>query len=80
MSLDGEAKDRSTADAFRALLVNSSKYTVGTSGADKEGGKRLPDGFTFRLSSRTLEAGDDDAGASQAEADGGASAQEEDAS
>jgi hypothetical protein len=47
--LDGEAKDRETADAFRAALVQSTMYKTGTPGSDAKGGKRMPFGFTYRL-------------------------------
>jgi len=47
--LDGEAVDRRTADEFRAALVSANRYAASSSGADVEGGRRLPVGFTFRL-------------------------------
>ena len=47
--LDGEAKDRETADGYRAALVQNSIYATATPGADAKGGKRLPVGFTYRL-------------------------------
>ncbi len=47
--VDGEARDRATADAFRAALVETEWYTTKSAGADARGGKRLPYGFTYRL-------------------------------
>lgn len=47
--LDGEARDRETADALRNRLVTGTGYTTTSSGADTRGGKRLPYGFTYRL-------------------------------
>jgi len=47
--LEGEAKDRLAADAVREALVQSDLYQASSSGADAEGGKRLPYGFTYRL-------------------------------
>ena len=47
--LDGEARDRQTADAFRAALVSSNLYTASSGGVDAQGGRRLPYGFTYRL-------------------------------
>lgn len=47
--LDGEARDRETADAFRAKLVNDSMFSTSSTGADTKGGRRLPFGFTYRL-------------------------------
>ena len=49
MDLDGEAKDRATADAFRERLVGTEWLTASSSGTDSEGGKRLPFGFAYRL-------------------------------
>jgi hypothetical protein len=47
--IDGEARDRETADAFREALVRNSVYTTSTTGADAKGGKRMQFGFTYRL-------------------------------
>jgi hypothetical protein len=47
--VDGEAKDRATADALRAALVATEWYVTSSSGTDAPGGKRLPFGFTYRL-------------------------------
>ncbi|MHC4948895.1 MAG: hypothetical protein ACYTG1_11630 [Planctomycetota bacterium] len=58
--LDGEARDRRTADRFRAALVDTDLYTTSSSGADAGGGRRLPVGFTYRL--RTDAAAPPDAG------------------
>jgi hypothetical protein len=50
--IEGEARDRATADAFRELLTQNSTYTTTTAGADTRGGKRMPFGFTYRLLTR----------------------------
>jgi hypothetical protein len=50
--IDGEAKDRQTADAFREALVQTTLYTTNTPGSEAAGGKRLPFGFTYRLRTR----------------------------
>lgn len=47
--IDGEARNRETADAFRETLVQNSLYSTTTTGADARGGKRMPFGFTYRL-------------------------------
>ena len=49
--LDGEAKDRMTADAFRAALVRGKLYTLTSAGPDSAGGRRLPYRFNYRLGS-----------------------------
>ncbi len=49
--LDGEAKDRKTADAFRAALVRGKLYTLTSAGPDSAGGRRLPYKFNYRLGS-----------------------------
>ena len=49
--LDGEAKDRMTADAFRAALVRGKLYTLSSAGPDSAGGRRLPYKFNYRLGS-----------------------------
>ena len=49
--VDGEAKDRATADALREALVRTEWYVTSSSGADAKGGKRLPFGFKYRLQS-----------------------------
>ena len=46
--LDGEAVDRTTADAFRAALVES-VYTARSTGTDARGGSRLPYSFSYTL-------------------------------
>jgi hypothetical protein len=51
--LDGEAKDRETADALRDVLVKERSYTLSSSGADARGGRRLPYPFAYTL--RTVE-------------------------
>jgi len=48
--LEGEARDRRDADALRQVLVENDWYTANSAGTDTAGGKRLPFGFTFRLS------------------------------
>ncbi len=47
--LDGEAVDRTTADAFRAALVESDVYTARSTGTDARGGSRLPYSFSYTL-------------------------------
>ena len=49
--LDGEAKDRMTADAFRDALVRGKLYTLSSAGPDSAGGRRLPYKFNYRLGS-----------------------------
>jgi hypothetical protein len=53
--LDGEAKDRTTADALRDALVKEKGYTVGSTGADARGGRRLPYPFAYTLRTTELE-------------------------
>lgn len=50
--VEGEARDRVTADSFRDALTHSSIYTTSTTGADTKGGKRMPIGFTYRLQTK----------------------------
>jgi len=50
--IEGEALNRSTADAFREALTQNTIYTTTTTGADTRGGKRMPYGFTYRLRTR----------------------------
>jgi hypothetical protein len=52
--LDGEAKDRATADALRDTLVKEKGYTIGSSGADARGGRRLPYPFAYTLRTPNL--------------------------
>lgn len=47
--VEGEAADRSTADAYRGALVESDAYSISTTGPDAQGGKRLPFGFSYHL-------------------------------
>ena len=47
--IDGEAKDRATADALRDTLVKEKGYTLGSTGADARGGRRLPSPFAYTL-------------------------------
>ncbi|UCD76489.1 MAG: pilus assembly protein PilM [Phycisphaerales bacterium] len=49
--VDGEAKDRATADALREALVRTEWYVTSSSGTDAQGGRRLPFGFKYRLQS-----------------------------
>lgn len=51
IALTGEAKDRATADALRDALVENGRYTVTSTGADTEGGRRLASPFTYVLRS-----------------------------
>jgi hypothetical protein len=50
--IDGEARNRATADAFREALTQNPIYAASTTGADARGGKRMPFGFTYRLATR----------------------------
>lgn len=50
--IDGEARNRATADAFREALIQNPIYAASTTGADARGGKRMPFGFTYRLRTR----------------------------
>ncbi len=50
--IEGEARDRATADGFRESLTQNTIYTTSTTGADTRGGKRMPFGFTYRLRTR----------------------------
>ena len=52
--LDGEASDRRAADAFREALVQTDLYRAASSGADTQGGRRLPFGFTYRLTTSEI--------------------------
>jgi hypothetical protein len=68
--IEGEARDRATADAFRESLTQNSIYTTSTTGADARGGKRMPFGFTYRLRTRApAPAGDGDEQRSAVHAD-----------
>ena len=49
--IEGEAKDRATADALRERLVKAEWFTTRSIGTDAPGGRRLPFGFTYRLES-----------------------------
>jgi Tfp pilus assembly PilM family ATPase len=52
VSVEGEAADRATADAFRDALVRTDVYAARSSGADAAaGGRRLPAAFTYALES-----------------------------
>jgi hypothetical protein len=52
--LDGEAKDREVADALRDALVKEKGYTLGSTGADARGGRRLPYPFAYTLRTADL--------------------------
>lgn len=56
--VEGEAVDRATADAFREQLVVAVPYRTSSTGADRAGGRRLPFGFNYRLSSSDLRLAD----------------------
>lgn len=49
IAVEGEASDRAVADSLRGLLVADDRYVASATGSETEGGKRLPDGFTWRL-------------------------------
>lgn len=61
ISLTGEAKDRATADAFRDVLVENGRYTVTSTGADTEGGRRLGSPFLYVLRAKAASAAQDKA-------------------
>jgi len=67
--LDGEAKDRPTADSLRDSLVREKSYTLSSSGADARGGRRLPYPFAYTL--RTVELEPKQPGAVAPKAEGG---------
>jgi hypothetical protein len=52
--IDGEAKDRGVADALRDTLVKEKGYTLGSTGADARGGRRLPAPFAYTLRTADL--------------------------
>jgi hypothetical protein len=64
--IEGEARDRATADGFRELLTQNTIYTTSTTGADTRGGKRMPFGFTYRLRTRAPAPAGEPAGQPQA--------------
>jgi len=47
--IEGEARDRAIADALRARLVHPDWMKASSSGSDGAAGRRLPFGFTYRL-------------------------------
>ncbi len=47
--IDGEARNRPTADKLRERLVQTEWLVASSSGSDAKGGKRLPFGFVYRL-------------------------------
>lgn len=52
--LDGEAADRTTADALRDALVRERGYTVSSTGADARGGRRLEYPFAYTIRTADL--------------------------
>lgn len=55
VTLDGEARDREVADAFRESLVEDRVYTLTSTGADGRGGRRLSSPFSYLLRTDRLE-------------------------
>ncbi|MBL9147973.1 MAG: hypothetical protein JNM94_04695 [Phycisphaerae bacterium] len=49
--LQGEAKERSIADALRDALVDDARYSLTSTGADTEGGRRFRSPFSYVLRS-----------------------------
>jgi len=49
MAVQGEAKDRMLADTFREAILRASRYSVSSSGAEREGGSRLDFPFNYKL-------------------------------
>ncbi len=68
--VDGEADNRATADALRAVLVRDATYTASSAGSDSPGGKRLPFGFTYILRTQNTDSPNENA-ISQAGEEGG---------
>jgi hypothetical protein len=66
--IEGEARNRATADAFRGALIQNPIYVAKTTGADARGGKRMPFGFTYRLQTRASTPEDAPIDSSNAEA------------
>ena len=56
--IEGESRDRATADAFRAALVESEAYSARSVGADARGGRRLPFSFSYTLRAAESAQGD----------------------
>ncbi len=54
-TLDGEAKNRATADALRDALVAAKSLGVTSTGADARGGRRLPYPFTYVIRTADLQ-------------------------
>ncbi len=52
--VDGEAKDRATADSLRDALVKDKSYTLASTGADARGGRRLPYPFAYTIRTSDL--------------------------
>ena len=52
--LDGEAKDRTVADGLRDALVKEKSYTLGSTGADARGGRRLQYPFAYTVRTADL--------------------------
>ena len=50
--IDGEAASRAAAESLRGAFVSTDLYRVSSTGSDGAAGRRLPVGFTWRLSTR----------------------------
>jgi hypothetical protein len=73
ITLGGEARDRRTADEFRAALVSAEVYATSSTGPDSAGGRRLPYGFAYRLQTNVGSLADGDTAADEfGDASGGA--------
>jgi Tfp pilus assembly PilM family ATPase len=59
ITVEGEARDRPTADRFRAGLVEAELYQTDTVSPDGAGGKRLPYSFTYTMRSNEGQPGDE---------------------
>jgi len=57
IDLKGEAKDRLVADTFRAAILKGSRFSVNTSGVEREGGSIL--GFPFNYKLLVIERGEE---------------------
>jgi hypothetical protein len=55
VTLEGEARDREVADAFRESLVEDRVYTLTSTGADGRGGRRLSSPFSYLLRTDRLD-------------------------
>ncbi|MHC4810821.1 MAG: hypothetical protein ACYTEV_10715, partial [Planctomycetota bacterium] len=52
--IDGEAASRDAAESLRGAFVSTDLYRVSSTGSDGAAGRRLPVGFTWRLSTRAV--------------------------